>query len=715
MKKIPDDHDYPVIRDTGNKQEPSEETGFHRLLLDDTQSMAHVGSWDFYVASGRGYWTDEMCRIFGYPPEMTQPGFEAFLRRVHPDDVAKVLEFKDSYAPCLEPRQFEFRICRPDGAERYVLCRMRAQHDSGGVLERVFGTVQDITERKRIEDEMLSSRDKLEKAVRDRTAALNTANQMLYSELAQRTRTEAALREREGQLRRVLDSMQDAFFRTDLEGRLIMVNPAAARLYGYGDTGEMTGIFATALYADEAERNAVMREIETSGSVQHRIGRGRKKDGSLFWVSLNAQYYQDEQGNVLGTEGFARDITRRMETEESLREREKEIRTLFRESEEGRRALLNILEDVRLKEKALIESENLFSSVLETASDGIIAVDGSGAIVLWNRAAEKMFGYTKQEAVGMHFVELLPEKVRDTHNRAFENTIESGEAPVFTFALPGPGLRKDGTEFMAETTVGIVQKEDDILVTLTFRDITERIRIEQEAMRSAQLASVGELAAGVAHEINNPIMGVINYAQIIRNRSRDAGDLPERIIREGERIAKIVTNLLTFARESTEVMVPAQVQPVMQAAFALMEKLFLQSGVIANIDLPPDLPRAVMQPPKIQQVFINILSNALYALNQKYPGLHPDKICDITGETVASDEGALVRIVFCDRGCGMHEHVMAKVCNPFFTTKPVGKGTGLGLSISHNIIKEHKGRLLFESRSGEYTRVIVELPAEIEN
>ena len=113
---------------------------------------------------------------------------------------------------------------------------------------------------------------------------------------------------------------------------------------------------------------------------------------------------------------------------------------------------------------------------------------------------------------------------------------------------------------------------------------------------------------------------------------------------------------------------------------------------------------------KIQQVFINILSNALFALNMRHPLASEDKILEISGLTVDDEERSYLRVIFHDRGCGMSEEILGKICNPFFTTKPVGKGTGLGLSISHNIVKEQGGRLLFESRAGEFSKVMVDLP-----
>jgi signal transduction histidine kinase len=245
------------------------------------------------------------------------------------------------------------------------------------------------------------------------------------------------------------------------------------------------------------------------------------------------------------------------------------------------------------------------------------------------------------------------------------------------------------------------------------RDVTERKRIEQESLRTAQLVSIGELAAGVAHEINNPIMGVINYAQIMLNDNRAQGgdiEIPARIIKEGERIAGIVSNLLNLARPVGNDFSAVSVRGIFELAYQLMQKLLQQSDVIVDVQFSDDLPIVRVFPQKIQQVFINIISNALYALNMRFTGPHPDKRFEVRFKELSDARKKFVRVVFMDYGCGIKAEDLLKIFNPFFTTKPMGMGTGLGLSISYKIIQEHEGRLLFESTPGEYTRVFVDLP-----
>lgn len=242
----------------------------------------------------------------------------------------------------------------------------------------------------------------------------------------------------------------------------------------------------------------------------------------------------------------------------------------------------------------------------------------------------------------------------------------------------------------------------------------EKVALQAEAVKAAHLASIGELAAGVAHEINNPINGIINYARILSNKSArgsSENDVAERIAKEGRRIAGIVKSLLSFARAGQEEKKPVSVESILREALTLTESQMRKEGIRLRADIPPGLPEIHANQQQIQQVFMNIINNAQYALNQKYPGEHAGKALDITGEEVATGGGPLVRVTFYDRGTGIPPEALDKIMNPFFTTKPAGRGTGLGLSISHGIIADHSGRISVQSVQGEYTKVLVDLPA----
>ncbi len=251
-------------------------------------------------------------------------------------------------------------------------------------------------------------------------------------------------------------------------------------------------------------------------------------------------------------------------------------------------------------------------------------------------------------------------------------------------------------------------------VILLVSDITEKMSLQAEAMQANHLASLGELAAGVAHEINNPINGIINYAQILINECGPdslENDMGQRIVKEGDRIAGIVRSLLSFARGGREDKRPARVDAILKESLILTQAQIRKESIRLETHLAEDLPEIEANFQQIQQVFLNLISNARYAIHEKYPARHEDKVIEVRGERVTVNGREHVRITFHDRGVGIPADKMSLLTKPFFSTKPFGKGTGLGLAIAHRIVTDHGGQLSFESVEGEFTRVTVDLPA----
>jgi signal transduction histidine kinase len=252
-------------------------------------------------------------------------------------------------------------------------------------------------------------------------------------------------------------------------------------------------------------------------------------------------------------------------------------------------------------------------------------------------------------------------------------------------------------------------------VILLASDVTEQMQFQAEAMQATHLAALGELAAGVAHEINNPINGIINYAQILINECAPESqehDIGMRVVKEGKRTANIVKSLLTFARGGREEKRPVRIDAVLKESMILTQAQIRKEGIGLKNTLPDDLPEVNANFQEIQQVFLNIINNARYAILEKYPDRHKNKVIEIHGEKVILDSRTYVKIIFYDRGMGIPAEKLSMLTMPFFSTKPFGKGTGLGLAIAHRIVSDHGGRLTFESVEGEFTRVIVDLPAK---
>lgn len=259
----------------------------------------------------------------------------------------------------------------------------------------------------------------------------------------------------------------------------------------------------------------------------------------------------------------------------------------------------------------------------------------------------------------------------------------------------------------------IKENKDVISVLLLVCDVTVKMAIQADAQYACHLLSLGELAASVAHEINNPVNGIINYGQILVNECGPESmerDLGRRILKEGERIGRLVKSLLSYAHERRKEKRATQVAAILEETLALTQAQIRKDGIQLVLDFPESLPEVTANLQQVQQGFINIISNARYALNEKYPGWHKDKCLAISGESVMVEGCPFVRVAFLDQGGGISAEKLSFLTKPFFSTKPFGKGTGLGLSITQKIIDDHEGHLRFESVEGEFTRVIIDLP-----
>ncbi|MBA4393267.1 MAG: hybrid sensor histidine kinase/response regulator, partial [Desulfobacca sp.] len=275
--------------------------------------------------------------------------------------------------------------------------------------------------------------------------------------------------------------------------------------------------------------------------------------------------------------------------------------------------------------------------------------------------------------------------------------------------------RKDGQVIWISLNMRAVRDEKGVLLFYEgFNiDITEKKNLQAEIMQDDRLRTIGELAAGVAHEINNPINGIINYAQLMldqEERPEQEKEVPQRILKEGERIASIVATLLHFARDQREEERPVDLLAILIETIDLIKTQLGREGIQLQVGVSPNLFQIKANAQKIQQVFFNIISNARYALNRKYPETHSHKVIRISGKCVIKKSRPFIQFIFYDHGIGIPNSMLNQIGNPFFTTKSSGEGTGLGLSISLKIIRDYGGRLWFESREGEYTKAIVELP-----
>jgi PAS domain S-box-containing protein len=245
------------------------------------------------------------------------------------------------------------------------------------------------------------------------------------------------------------------------------------------------------------------------------------------------------------------------------------------------------------------------------------------------------------------------------------------------------------------------------------QDITERKKEYQHSIRAAQLAAIGELSAGVAHEINNPITGVINYAQLLINRHATQGkdlEILERIVKEGDRVAAIVRELLFVARDSGSQRSQVCVRDLVRQVLLLCESQLDRNGIELTTNLPEDPIDLYANAQQLEQVLLNLISNSRHAINDKHWAADEEKRIKITVERRESDNNQYCNFIVHDNGTGIPAHLINEIGKPFVTTKPAGVGTGLGLSISREIIRQHGGELHVDSEEGVFTRVTFSIP-----
>ncbi|MEN8131678.1 MAG: PAS domain S-box protein [Pseudomonadota bacterium] len=509
---------------------------------------------------------------------------------------------------------------------------------------------------------------------------------------------EERLRRSEEQLRLTLENAPIGIATVGLEGRLLSVNPAFCAILGYS-ADELLGMtVADITHPDDIEEALAHRRALIQGDIASCELEERyiRRDGALITVCAHAGLVRDADGAPMLIVGEFEDITERKRAAQEM---------------QRMRAYL----------------ENMINSMPSI----LVGVDVQGRITEWNRSAEAAKGMPVSEAVGRGFAELFPElesqldKVHEAvHRRVPVRTerflTESGGELRYADVMVYP--------LLANGVVGAVIRVDDI---------TNRVRMEQMMVQTEKMMSVGGLAAGMAHEINNPLSGVLQSCQNIRRRlsselsaNRDLAeslgldlDIVHRYLEQrgvlgfiegireaGMRASRIVADMLSFSRGSTQELVPARVDEMLETVLRLaasdydLKKKYDFKQVQILRDYDPALEPVLCDRTEIEQVFLNLIKNAAQAMADG--GSPPYRMTLCTRR-----EGDYACIEVQDNGPGMDEPTRRRVFEPFFTTKPAGVGTGLGLSVSYFIVVEqHQGSINVSSVPGQGTRFVVRLP-----
>ncbi len=457
-------------------------------------------------------------------------------------------------------------------------------------------------------------------------------------------------------------------------GAVVFANDAACRLLGYS-RDELLKKCAWDITANyPRDRRATLWEALKRGGAESSETTILRKDGSTFPAELTAQFL-DFQGTEYEFV-FAVDISER-----------------------------------KAAEAALLQSEENYRTIFNSASDAIMLHDAhTGRILAANERVQEIYGYPIDEFVALQVGDIGADEAEYSQAEALKqiHAAADGSPQIFEWMAK----KKSGETFWVEVSLRRVTLMGNHGVLAVVRDISERKALEAQLRQGQKLESIGTLASGVAHEINNPLMGMINYAELISSRVNDPAlkEFAEGIKLEGDRVAKIVRNLLSFSRQDQEEHSLARVADVVAASLSLIGSLLRRDFIQLEVDVPEDLPSVRCRSQQMQQVLINLVTNARDSLNAKYVLAHPNKRISITSQTIREDGQCWLRSTVEDSGKGISKDLVARIFDPFFTTKPRDEGTGLGLSISYGIMREHGGRLIVESEIGQFTRFHVDLP-----
>ncbi len=252
-------------------------------------------------------------------------------------------------------------------------------------------------------------------------------------------------------------------------------------------------------------------------------------------------------------------------------------------------------------------------------------------------------------------------------------------------------------------------------MVLVLRDVTEHRSQEASLRHQQKLEAIGTLAGGVAHEINNPIGIIMNYAQLMLDDLEPDSPMAQdatMIVSESRRIAEIVKNLLSFSRQDMESHSPANLNDILHSTLNLTNKILSKFNIALEVELPDEIPKIKCRSQQIMQVLMNLITNAKDALNDRYPQRHENKRIRIQVSFVEKDDEAYLRTCVRDWGGGIPKSIEQRIFDPFFTSKQPNQGTGLGLSVSHGIVKDHGGKLWFENLPGEGVRFFMDLPID---
>lgn len=489
----------------------------------------------------------------------------------------------------------------------------------------------------------------------------------------------------QSRLRAVVDTAVDGVILIDARGIILVFNPACERLFGYA-AFEVIGRNVKMLMPEpyQSGHDGYLRNYRETGERKIiGIGRevlGRKRTGATFPMDLSVGE-AEENGEPIYV-GMIRDLTERKASEQALREGAERLRAL-----------------------------------VETAVDGVILIDSNGAVLMFNPACERLFGYSVREVIGQNVRMLMPGPYREEHDTYIGNYLRTAAPKVIGIGREVEGQRKDGTTFPMDLSVGEAKQDDESIFVGIIHDLTARKRTEEQLVQAQKMETVGQLSGGIAHDFNNLLTVILGNAEALSSRLKARADLrhvAETIVVAAERGAELTQRLLAFSRRQ-------MLQPTAINCNALVEnmqvllKRTLREDIDLRIAVTPGPVFAMADSAQLESALLNLSLNAQDAMPA-------GGVLTLSVEEIELDEttlgrhadlrpGRYVSVCVTDDGEGMSKETLERAFEPFYTTKEVGKGSGLGLSMVYGFVKQSNGHVAIYSEQGLGTSVRLYLPA----
>jgi two-component system NtrC family sensor kinase len=499
----------------------------------------------------------------------------------------------------------------------------------------------------------------------------------IFHDITHRKEQEERLRASEEDYRRLFEHVGAGVYISSKDGKFLNANQALLDMLGYPSKAEFLKIkIQTDLYVRPEDRLKFQEMIEKDGSVIDYEVDFKRKDATTMPVLLTAHVRYDAQRNVLGYEGICFDLSHRKQMERDLK-----------------------------------EAHDFYNNILQSSPNAIYATDIKGNIILWNRVAEEVLGIPVQEVIGrLHISGVFRDGIAEKIMEMTRSPEYGGVGNLQSFPLVYE--RRDGKIVEGNLSSAIVYDDQghEAAFVGIFVDLKDRLEMErqlrqtqEQLLQSEKLAAMGRLTSQIAHELNNPLYGIMNTLELMKteippeNRRRKLLDMS---LSEIIRLADMLRKMLTFSKPDQEKKQPVSINSVLEGIMMLYRKQLQEHDIKLKEKLAEDLPPVYASANQLRQVVLNLIANARDAMPQGG---------ELIVETRSEGDKVIINVI--DNGTGIKEDNLSRIFDTFYTTKDSVKGVGLGLSVCYGFIKDHGGDIKVQSQLGEGTTFTVILPA----